>query len=245
MNITYIGHSGFLVEDDIAYLLFDYYEGDIPRLSLDKELFVFVSHMHHDHYNRIIWELQKQYPKVHFIISKDVPFSKKQQLLLGLNEEDLKNVLRVGKNDKYSINFCDNKRIEVITFRSTDCGVAFLVKLNERLIYHAGDLNLWKWKEEGEDYNQRMEKKYYDEIEKISNYCIDIAFLPMDPRQEEYIYDGIDYFLKKVMVKHVFPMHLWDKYNKISEYNKRHINCGSVNYKIYNITKKNQSFSVL
>lgn len=36
MNLKYIYHSGFLLELDTAYMLFDYYKGDIPRLDKDK-----------------------------------------------------------------------------------------------------------------------------------------------------------------------------------------------------------------
>lgn len=43
MKITYIGHSGFLVELSHTLLLFDYYRGKIPPLPKEKELFVFVS----------------------------------------------------------------------------------------------------------------------------------------------------------------------------------------------------------
>ncbi|MBP1754948.1 MAG: fold metallo-hydrolase [Firmicutes bacterium] len=33
MIITYIGHSGFLIEWDNCYWLFDYFKGEIPALD--------------------------------------------------------------------------------------------------------------------------------------------------------------------------------------------------------------------
>ncbi len=36
--ITYIGHSGFLVEWEHSVWLFDYYRGDIPEFSHEKKI---------------------------------------------------------------------------------------------------------------------------------------------------------------------------------------------------------------
>ena len=36
MQITYIGHSGFLVELSESLLLFDYYEGSLPKLPPER-----------------------------------------------------------------------------------------------------------------------------------------------------------------------------------------------------------------
>ena len=51
MRVTYLGHSGFLLEMEDALLLFDYYQGSLPEMDPEKTLFVFVSHVHYDHYN--------------------------------------------------------------------------------------------------------------------------------------------------------------------------------------------------
>ena len=50
MKVTYISHSGFLIETKNCLFLFDYYEGKIPPLSQEKPLFIFVSHWHSDHF---------------------------------------------------------------------------------------------------------------------------------------------------------------------------------------------------
>ena len=41
VTVTYIKHSGFLVETKESYLLFDYWEGKLPELQNSKELYVF------------------------------------------------------------------------------------------------------------------------------------------------------------------------------------------------------------
>ena len=46
MKITYLRHSGFLVEMTQVWLLFDYYRGEIPAFPKGKKGYVFVSHRH-------------------------------------------------------------------------------------------------------------------------------------------------------------------------------------------------------
>ena len=55
LTVTYIKHSGFLVETANSYLLFDYWQGKLPELQYDKELYIFSSHAHHDHYTKDIF----------------------------------------------------------------------------------------------------------------------------------------------------------------------------------------------
>ena len=46
MQVTYIDHSGFMVESGSCYYIFDYYKGELPNLDKDKEVIVFCSHFH-------------------------------------------------------------------------------------------------------------------------------------------------------------------------------------------------------
>ena len=57
MKITYINHSGFLVETNDCYYVFDYYKGEMPRLDKSKEVIVFCSHFHQDHFNPKIFQI--------------------------------------------------------------------------------------------------------------------------------------------------------------------------------------------
>ena len=50
MNVTYIHHSGFLIETESCYYLIDYFQGSIPALNPSKPVIVLASHKHHDHY---------------------------------------------------------------------------------------------------------------------------------------------------------------------------------------------------
>lgn len=198
MRVTYIGHSGFSVELESHILLFDYYEGTMPEFDPAKKLLVFASHSHPDHFNREILKLADVYPDVEYIFPKDIRIAKKEQ-------RESEHFMR--KRDEITVG--DTK---VKSLRSTDEGVAFLVRCEDRIIYHAGDLNWWHWEEETESYNEQMRQDYQREIDKLKDIVIDIAFVPLDPRQENQYAWGMDYFMKHTHTKYVFPMHMWGDY---------------------------------
>jgi len=72
MDITYIEHSSFAVETEKKILLFDYYKGEMPQFDNAKDIFVFASHVHEDHFSFKIFDLAKKYDKVTYILSKDI-----------------------------------------------------------------------------------------------------------------------------------------------------------------------------
>lgn len=201
MKVTYIGHSGFLVETEECYYIFDYYRGELPVLNINKPVFVFCSHAHHDHYNRKVFTyLQNQgVRQITAILAKDIPKRR--------YPSETAKCIRVRHDETYELP-CETV---LQTLLSTDAGVAFLVFCPEGTIYHAGDLNDWVWEGEPETVNRQMTGSYRHEIQKLKNIPIDVAFVPLDPRQESYYAQGILYFLETVEVKKVFPMHYWEK----------------------------------
>ena len=134
MKIMYLRHSGFLVELEQVWLLFDYYRGEIPEISQEKKGYVFASHRHIDHFNKEIFKLTKKQNNIEFILSDDI-WEKRIP-------EEVKEQTRRMKPDEEIV--LDDIRIR--TLRSTDEGVAFLVSVEGKTIYHAGDLNDWYWK---------------------------------------------------------------------------------------------------
>ncbi len=64
MKVTYLDHSGFLLELKDRYYVFDYYKGVLPPLDKEKEVLVFCSHCHGDHYNPKIFVERRQYSLV-------------------------------------------------------------------------------------------------------------------------------------------------------------------------------------
>ena len=199
MVVTYIEHSGFSVELPECTLLFDYYLGKLPEFPKEHPLIVFASHVHGDHFQKKIFQLREQYQEVYFVLSDDIP-----------KKYDAPDVIWVSSDVKVTVAGC-----EITCLKSTDEGVAFLVKCGEKTVYHAGDLNWWHWEEEGAAYNDEMKQKYQREVDKLEGCKIDAAFVPVDPRLDDAYFWGIDYFMRKTDTKVVFPMHFWEKYETI------------------------------
>ena len=199
MVVTYIEHSGFSVELPECTLLFDYYLGKLPEFPKVHPLIVFASHVHGDHFQKKIFQLREQYQEVYFVLSDDIP-----------KKYDAPDVIWVSSDVKVTVAGC-----EITCLKSTDEGVAFLVKCGEKNVYHAGDLNWWHWEEESATYNDEMKQNYQREVDKLEGRKIDAAFVPVDPRLEDAYFWGIDYFMRKTDTKVVFPMHFWGKYETI------------------------------
>ena len=157
LKVQYIGHSGFLVALENCYLLFDYYNGELPRFSgcetEKKPLYVFCSHRHEDHFNPAFFSLAETTSSVTYLFSYDIKlnahFFRKYPEAQKLQQQGRIRSLRM--NEYYRI---DN--LEIDTLKSTDEGVAFLVRIKpeKKLIYHAGDLNWWIWPDDTkQEYN--------------------------------------------------------------------------------------------
>ena len=202
MKVTFIEHSGFMVEMKQNVLLFDYYQGEIPSFDESKTLFVFASHSHADHYNPVIWKLKEQYKNIYYILSDDI--------------KDNEGAIVMKAHEKKEV-----AGIEVETLRSNDMGVAFLVKVEGKTIYHAGDLNWWHWNGEPEEDNEYYKKTFQDEMKYLKGMKINVAFMLLDPRQEDKYCWGMNYFLKHTETKVVFPMHCFKHYN----INHHYLNC--------------------
>jgi L-ascorbate metabolism protein UlaG (beta-lactamase superfamily) len=209
MEITYIGHSGFLMEWENCYWLFDYYKGSIPVLAPGKKLFVFSSHKHADHFNPEIFSLKDQYPNIEYILSSDIKLPKEYREGAEASVQD--RVRSVEPRREYLLQDAQGHPIVLKTLRSTDCGVAFLLSYLETTVYHAGDLNHWIWKGETKQVNNNMTAMFEKEMMELQKLPIDIAFVPLDPRQEEWYYLGLQKLLDTARVRYVFPMHFWDK----------------------------------
>ena len=124
MQVTYFHHSGVMVELDKHILIFDYYTegGRYDFLQnpdwKQKDVFVFVSHAHADHYDdRILaWKDDVQY-----IVSDDVIMKKSD------------NVTTISPHQTKTV-----QGVEIKTLQSNDEGVAFLGKTEGKTRYHAG-----------------------------------------------------------------------------------------------------------
>lgn len=227
MKITYIHHSSFAVELDKCILLFDYFQGNIPNFNKNKKLYVFSSHSHHDHFSKSIFELEKIHPNVTYILSDDISVTKAE------------NIKFIGANEKLVVD-----DLEIETLLSSDLGVAFIIKVEDKVIYHAGDLNWWHWEgENSPEENAEAEKMFKDSINKIKGKEIDLAFIPLDSRQGEQYYLGFDYFMRNTNTQVAVPMHLWDKYSLVETFkNSEYVS--SYKDKIIELHHKDEKFQI-
>ena len=197
-TVKYHEHSGFSIRVNDIFLMFDYYKGDLPIKDVKSanSAFVFVSHGHADHFNKNIFSLREHNKNITYVLSKEIP----------VNEE----VVYVLPNQKLRI-----RGLLVETFDSTDEGVCYLITYKGIKIFHAGDLNLWSWRKDSEDFEiAKAAKDYYRVLNAMLRVTpdIDIAFFPVDPRMREYYEEGAVKFLEAFKVQHFFPMHMWGKY---------------------------------
>ncbi|MBQ7921520.1 MAG: MBL fold metallo-hydrolase [Clostridia bacterium] len=195
MKVKYYGHSGFSVELENHWLLFDYYTGAAPVLPENKAVCVFVSHHHPDHLNPEIFTWQKHHPDIRYILASDIRKDYPEQYG-AVNCHFVRGEMTEEYDD-----------IQVQTLRSTDCGVAFLVTVEGKRIYHAGDLCLWLW--EGMDRNEsrQMMGTFMKYVSPLKNIPIDLAFLTLDNRQEKGAYLNMDYYMRHFMIEACVPMH--------------------------------------
>lgn len=212
VKVTYIYHSGYVCELKNMIFVFDYYKGDLPYFDQSKDLYFFVSHKHEDHFNPEIFKYWTKERPVHYFIGSEVSFSSKYLDRLQVPEQVRPYILTVGKNQKIT-----RKNFSFETYRSTDAGVAFLISAENRKIYHAGDLHWWHWNGEEKSKNHNMEALYKREVMKMKGETIDLAFLVLDPRQEDASSLGMEYFVQTISCKYVLPMHLFEQYHLVKE----------------------------
>lgn len=211
MNVYYIGHSGFMVELEKNVLIFDYYTGAIPAFDRSKNLYVFVSHKHFDHFNKVIFNLFENC-KVHYVLSKGCRMNEKYLDRLGLPLDLNDRITYMRKDESMQIG-----DLLVETTASTDTGVAYMINVEGKDIYHAGDNGLWLWPEMSDVTAVKMEKMYKEIIDGMGERHFDVAFVPADPKLEDAAHKGLLYFLEKMEVSKVYPMHMWDKWDRFEE----------------------------
>lgn len=255
MRVTFIHHSSFCVEISDKVLIFDYFngtrtrgmeqmdaipefhfQGRLPEFDSDREVYVFVSHRHQDHFDPEIFRWIERYPKIHYIMPRQMKFNERYFIKRGMDPAVRKRICPVDLAERITL-----FGITVETFVSTDEGVAYLVSCEGKQIYHAGDLHWWHWDGETEAVLHYQEKMFKREMDRLAAYPVDVAFVVLDSRLETGIFWGLDYFLKKVDADHVIPMHLWQDYGLIARY-KALPGEGCRKERIVEVTRENQVF---
>ena len=161
---------------------------------------------------------QEKYPKVRYIFPKEIKLSDNYLTKNGINPKVKEQIYHMKANTSLEL---EGLRIE--TLPSTDEGVAFLAEHDGHVLYHAGDLNNWRWNGESKAWNNNMNANYHRELENIRQCGMipEAAMLPLDGRQEEWFYLGLHEFMETVGAKMVFPMHFWRKYDMFQQLTNR------------------------
>lgn len=204
MRITYLAHSGFMVQTDDVIMVFDYYRDPSHavvkalRDEPEKPVIFFVSHSHPDHFNHEIFNLAQDNKRL-YVLSNDVIVRETDPSLpiQGMSPGDVIDNLPGD--------------ISVKAYGSTDKGVSFRVTLKDRhTVFHAGDLNLWHWNEEStESEVARATAEFKKELGRIAreNTHLDVVFFPVDLRQGKDFAQGAVQFTEAIKVTDFFPMH--------------------------------------
>ena len=183
-------------------------------------------------------QIAEKYKNIHYILSKDCKMSPHFLQKHGFPDDIREKITYVSAGEKYQV---DDVKIE--TLRSTDAGVAFYVETRGATFFHAGDLNDWTWEGAGDLINGRMRREYRTQIKKLAGKPINLAFVPMDPRQGADQELGMDYFLETTSAEYVFPMHMWQDYSHIPVYKNKIWNPGMAE-RVVEITHENQVFLI-
>ena len=227
MRITFLDHSGFLVELPSATLLFDWWKGELPALRRDVPLVIFSSHWHEDHFSPAIFSLNAD---AYFLGDMDQRWLARK----GASPEVLEKCRSMSGHETAEL----LGGVTVETLPSTDEGVAFLVTCDGKTVFHAGDLNWWHWNGEPDFFNDDIKRSYTTEIDKLKGEKIDVAFVPADLRLEDKYFWAVNYFQQTVGAEVLFPMHFWGRFDVCDLLRE----LGFAN--VMKITEENQKFEI-
>lgn len=201
MKLTYIYHSGFAIETERCIVIIDYYKdpSDVvtPLLKSDKKIYVLVSHFHPDHFNADVLTWKALHGDIVYLFSKDILRHRRAP-------KDAATMWLI-KGDTYT-----DDNISVRAFGSTDSGDSFVIKIDGKRIFHAGDLNNWHWSDVSTKAEaEGAEKMYLNELKDICSVedRVDVAMFPVDERIGSGYMRGAQQFVERMPTGLFVPMH--------------------------------------
>lgn len=215
--VSYFYQSGFTVAVGKTLLVFSYYEAEEEQLPKAyrlserdftgfKNIVVFVPHLSKEHHDPAIYTWKRSFP-ISYVVAKEAA--------KGV-PEGIKAYL-VKEGETFSI-----ADVKVRVCGSTGGGVSFLVQCMGLSVFHAGDLNLWHWREESSLREiSRAEEDYYDTVARIPKQELDICMFPVDPNQGGFYDAGANHFIMALRPKVFFPMHFQQRSEIAQDYARR------------------------
>jgi L-ascorbate metabolism protein UlaG (beta-lactamase superfamily) len=226
MQLIYIFHSGFVISGNGVSVLIDYWHDTTTNgtgfvhndfLHSANKLYVLSSHSHPDHFNPEILTWRSLRPDIQYVFSSDI-----------LQEKTVmpENAVFLNKHETFQ-----DANIQIETFGSTDLGVSFLIKLEDKKIFHAGDFNNWHWNEEStEEEICVAETSFLRKLKIVAKKYpeLDLTMFPVDPRLGKDYMKGAEQFIQAIHTQHFAPMHFGinyeaaDKFKSFAERNNTH-----------------------
>jgi ankyrin repeat protein/L-ascorbate metabolism protein UlaG (beta-lactamase superfamily) len=209
--LWYLGHCGWAVRTRGHFLVFDYWNngkdpvhagltnGHInPSDIADREVLVFVTHEHRDHYDPTIFAWEQTIDDITYVY--------------GFRPEDLQENRESGYAGPAYEHMGPRETkmigdVEITTVRANDAGVGFLVSVNDLSIYHAGDHAGW---------SEGAKRGFTDEIDYLAEHAsdLDLAFLNMTgchTHGPEPLWEGTLYTVDKLAPKVLIPTHAGER----------------------------------
>ena len=217
MKLIYIYHSCFALVGERFIVIIDYSKDSARRplvgvvhdelLKRPGKLYVLSSHSHTDHFNPEVLEWKKMHTDIQYVFSKDI---------LENGEARLNDACYLSQGETWA-----DGVLEVEAFGSTDLGISFFLRLDGKLIFHAGDLNNWHWKEEStEEEVREAENAYLAELEILARRTdrVDLVMFPVDPRLGQEYMLGAKQFVDRFRVGMFVPMHFDEGYARANAF---------------------------
>lgn len=224
--VSYFYQSAFTVSMQKTLLVFSYRQTDVPQVAENQRLsdqdfsgfnniLVFVPSASAAHHDPAIYDWKQSFP-ITYILPQEAA-SKAPRAA---------NVRVCREGDSFTVGHC-----EISVFGSTDMGVSFLATAEDISVYHAGDLNLWHWREENTLRNiAKAEAAFYEKVADLPKDKIDIAFFPLDPNQGGLYDAGANHFIMAVKPRVFFPMHFGGRTEIANEYARRSLSRKTVTF---------------
>ena len=214
MKLTYIFHSGLVLETERCILVFDYWmdPADVMREynHTMKHVYVFASHFHEDHFTKGIFRWKESIGNITYILSEDILKRKRAQ------KEDADVWMAKGA-------VWEDDNLKVSATGSNDSGVSWIIEVDGKRIFHAGDLCNWYarflseetvpesiYSDEFGEINPLAEEKLFlgelKDIKKIAG-SFDLVMFPVDGRIGNGYTLGGRQFIERFEVGIFVPMH--------------------------------------
>jgi ankyrin repeat protein/L-ascorbate metabolism protein UlaG (beta-lactamase superfamily) len=196
-SVWYLGHSGWAIETPHHFLIFDYFTDPrapdtpslcngciVPAALAGKQVTVFASHEHQDHYHAPIFEWRAQIPRITYV--------------MGFRPPDATGYEYVAPHETRDIG-----GVKVTAIPANDSGEGFWVEVDGLTLFHAGDHAC---------RTRDLSGNYTPEIQFLAARGVrpDIAFLPISGcnfGDQVAVKVGTEYTLETLKPKLFLPMH--------------------------------------